>query len=184
MPRRQFRRNETNKKRAEHPRSNRAAVPVPKWFTRPDEVPAQPREGLLRADRNELLPLKNGGHVEASLGQALLRMLEGLLERHPDDFHALLAIIEGRTEEAPSARVEALKEAMLLRPDGSVIPGLRDVLLSAYQQTQEGPVLVNPFQLESNDQARALEQAEEEGYLRLAREIRKRKGRNDEGQTP
>jgi len=132
----------------------------------------------------EELVLKNGGRIEASLGQALLRALEGLLEQAPHHFRALHAIAEGRSSEAPPESVSALKDAHFLRPDGTAIPGLADVVVSAYQQTRDGPVLINPFQLETLDQVRALERMEQEGRLRLAHEIRKRTEGDGKGRVP
>jgi hypothetical protein len=131
------------------------------------------REGWLQEERRKILPLKNGGQIEAAFGLAGWRSLEHLLEQSPQNFRALLAIAEGRPGDADAQSIAHLSDSLFLRPDGSLEPGMRDVLLSSHTVTSEGSVLVNPFRLDTSDQAHTLEQIDDTGYQWLRREIRR-----------
>jgi hypothetical protein len=131
---------------------------------RRDDGAELPREGeLTQEEGRAALPLKNGS---------------SLLEQAPEHFQALLAIAYGRHAEAPSQSVEILKDALLLRPDGTLVPDLGNVLHSAYHQTAEGPVLINPFRLDDPEQVQMLEEMEQNALQKLLRRIRRENERD------
>lgn len=144
-------------------------------------MPAQLREERLEDEvEDKLFPLKNGGQIGGNHGQGVLENLRDLLEDDPQLFQALLAIVQGRPQDATPEAVSQLRSDLFLRADnGAIRPDIRDVLLSAYNETAEGPVLVNPFVLTSSEQPVELERMNKEANDRLLREIF-RKG-NDKG---
>jgi hypothetical protein len=126
--------------------------------------------------------LKNGSEIDAGWGITFWRALQSLLDQHPEHLQALLAIAKGRSEDAPARSVAFLRHGGLLLRDRTVNPDAQAVLLSAYQETAEGPVLVNPFRLDSPEQAQALESRDAERSHRLLRWLKRRE--NDEGRAP
>ncbi len=129
-------------------------------------------EELLEEERkSRILRLKNGVQIEASEGRIRLMDLEGLLEHHPDHFKGLLALARGKQEEVSAETIRFLGESRIFLRAGEINPDVRDVLLSAYQETAEGPVLVNPFRFTSVEEAREMEREEKRNADRLIREI-------------
>src|SRR5580704_17015667 len=132
-------------------------------------------EGWLPEEPKKKYTLKNGGQVEGSSGIGTLRALESLLVQSPDLFNALLAIVQGRAQDAtPEAITELRKATFIGARTGAVIPEIRDVLLSAYQETPEGPVLVNPYRFESEAEAREVERDYGQSLDWLARHLRRK----------
>ena len=131
------------------------------------------KEGLLTEGKDErVLRLKNGAQIEADWGNANYFALQGLLEQEPEAFHSLLEVARGGLRAIPEGHLSVLRNALLLRPDGTVTPGTRDVLLSAYRETPDGPALVNPFQFTSEEEVRREEQAEKNELDRVRRWLR------------
>jgi hypothetical protein len=130
---------------------------------------------LEEESEDPILRLKNGGQIKAGEGRIQWRDLTALLQQEPDLFRALLALALGRPEAMSAEHRKRLRYiGGFLERDGSIIPYVRDVLLSAYQETAEGPVLVNPFILESEEQAREFERRDNEAADWLLRELRKK----------
>jgi hypothetical protein len=145
-------------------------------------MPAQLREGRLEEEAERVFTLKNGKQMRGGEAIAALRGLQALLEQRPYLFRALLAIVQGRAEEAASEDIALLKDGCWLRADNGVLRDtIRDVLLSAYQETPEGPVLTNPFRFRDQGEANQIERIEEAHFNRLIRELRKR---DDKGPPP
>jgi hypothetical protein len=117
--------------------------------------------------------LKSGGKTSAIGGHFAVLHLQALLDQSPDDFRALLAIARGQPQDAAPECVERLKRGLLLHPrTGEIYPSdLRDILLSAYQETPDGPVLVNPFRLNDAAEAQEVERKQKEGVNWLLREV-------------
>ena len=78
--------------------------------------------------------------------------------------------------------MEALQRDGFLKQDGRLDADMQNVLLSAYQETTEGPVIVNPFQLTSPQDAAELSRSESKGIDRLLRRLRQQGG--DEKDRP
>jgi hypothetical protein len=124
-----------------------------------------------RQELRRVMTLKNGGKIDPTLGLVFHGILETILEKNSDAFHALLAIAQGQSESVSPSMEKHLKKCLLLKQDGSIADEFRDVLLSGYQK-EPGPMMINPFRLESKEQTRELESHEDENYRRLARWIR------------
>jgi hypothetical protein len=145
---------------------------------KPARMPVQRTEEWLADEERKQYTLKNGQQIEGRRGCLALLDLKGLLEQSPQFFRALLAIVQGRLEDASPEAVAYLKDCGYLRADtGAVRADIPDVLLSAYQETPEGPVLVNPFKFNSTDEAREVEQSEKTSIDWLIRELRKDGGK-------
>lgn len=128
------------------------------------------REGLLTEDEGErVVPLKNGAQVEVALGRATYQALRGLLAREPELFGSLLARARGEPGALSEDHDARLRDALFLRPDGTLAPATRNVLLSAYRQTPDGPALVHPFRFTSSAEATQEERAEDAAWDRARR---------------
>ncbi len=135
-------------------------------------LPDRSREGSLEEQERNRLTLKNGAEVDAARAIASLRSLERLLRVEPRLFHALVTIVQGRRNEVTPDVIAELQDAAFLRAGtGDVCADIPDVLLSAYQETREGPVLVNPFKFRSDADARIVESIDEARFNRLIRAI-------------
>lgn len=143
----------------------------------PANVPAAVREDLLTDRDNQLVQFKNGGQIESQWGRAWLGICRRLLEQEPRHFAALLALAQGRSGDVPPESMAFFKQVGGFLQGDDINPKVRGVLLSAYQETAEGPVLVNPFRFESEEQAREFEQEweriENRNLDRLIRHLRK-----------
>jgi hypothetical protein len=160
-----------NRKKSEvrRPKTSRLAHVTSTVVTIPAAIDSEEREDardtIAKERVNEedellrkIIPLKEPGkEIEAGLGLAELETLRSLLVKHPDHFQTLLAIAQGQEANDP-AGIKFLIHCAFLRKDGSINQCVRDVLISAYQNPSgEGPVLVNPFKLDNQQQAEMLE---------------------------
>ncbi len=115
--------------------------------------------------------LKSGGEINVVGGHFAVLQLQALLDKSPEDFRTLLAIARGNPQDAVPDSIERLKGGFLHPRTCEVHPPiLRDILLSSYQETPEGPVLVNPFQLNQATDAQEVERQTKEGLNWLVRE--------------
>jgi hypothetical protein len=148
------------------------------------QVPTEIRKKPL-ADKpqEKILQLKNGAQVEATIGVVYFEELSDLLDQEPEHFRTLLALARGQSEGIPAEHTKALQRDGFLKGGGVLDEDMRNVLLSAYQETAEGVVLVNPFLLATPVQAAELERLEERGLDRLIRKLRKQKG-DDKDRPP
>lgn len=136
-------------------------------------MPTMSADGMgtvLDEDGKTVLPLKNGRQIDVRLGLATYRTLCRFFEKDPELFNALRALAEGRDDLVSRYQRVALRRALLLRSDLTIRDAVRDVLLSSYQEP-DGPVLTNPFKLDSPEQARRLEQMEQAGLDKLLRRL-------------
>ncbi len=104
-----------------------------------------------RKERVELT-LKNGARADARHVLAVLGALRAMLELDPKRFGLLLAL--GQSERSADASADAraledLKREGFVGPDGKILPDVADILLSSLEMRGDGPVLVNPFRLQS-----------------------------------
>ena len=95
------------------------------------------------------LKLKNGASASIASALETWDSLDCMLDTEPELFAALLALAQGRPQEADPEQVKLLPKGSLFGSDGEVLPEVRDVLESGLQITKEGPVLANPFKLET-----------------------------------
>lgn len=141
------------------------------WSSANGKEQPELREELLSEERREQWPLKNGADIEIGIGQAYLRTLEGMLTNQPELFDSCRMIAQGQGENVPEAHRRSLRKSLVLRPDGTLLPGFADILLSAYQETPEGPVLANPFRLDSQEQADRMSRLETKSFGWLLRRL-------------
>jgi hypothetical protein len=152
----------TNSAKAVEPRPEVAAQT--EQATGPGSFLVQLREERMEEERADTMyPLKAGGQIGGRHGRFVLLDLEGILEQSPHLFQALLAIVQDRREDAPPEALARLSDCGYLKADdGTVRADIRDVLLSAFQDTPEGPVLgvtteylsffgINPIQFELHE---------------------------------
>lgn len=131
-------------------------------------------EERLEGDSEGLvISLKNGSRIGSNRGRTLLRHLERLLDSSPENFRALLGVARDETQLLSAEVEERLVRGGYLRADRATIhPDLRNVLLSAYRETPDGPLLVSPFQFENQEQVDELERQDGEFWRRMIRELR------------
>jgi len=153
------------------------ARPLPQ--ERRDDAAVRRMEGELSDERREVMALRNGGEIEIGMGQAYLGILQGLQSKEPGKFQSL--VDHARGAELPKDARAWLSSALVLRPDGTLLPGLLDVLRSAYRETPEGSVLVNPFRIDTPVQRETLQRAEAKTDSWIVREILRR---NDDMSGP
>jgi len=94
--------------------------------------------------------LTTGAEMELRDARANLRILRGIQNSAPDLFTSLVSIVKPKGLTKPPGEVspqaiDALKAAIVMRPDGSLLPGLAEVLDAAYKETREGVVLADPI---------------------------------------
>jgi hypothetical protein len=129
---------------------------------------------------NRVVPLKNGGSINAELGLILLSSLRTLLAQEPEHFRTLLAMARGNKTDIDEESITLLHYHSFLDDHHHLLPGLRDVLLAAYQETKEGPVLGNPFQFKDEREAKALEAVDEQRKIRFLRDVLAKLDKADE----
>ncbi len=160
-------------------------------ITRPEERPAQPREGpLTKEEKRPKLPLKRtGGLIDVGLASAAVTHLRRLLEEHPREFQALVAVADGRQEEVSRATLAMLHKAGYVRKDGSPLPVVAEVLLAAYRpDTPDGPCVVDALDLGGSEDAATVARLEKKredrarkGPRRLLRDLSRQEGDEDRG---
>ncbi len=110
-------------------------------------------------EEEQLLALKNGSRHNARHALAEWRNLERMLRHHPHHFNGLLALCRhqeptaaGQPELLPADSITYLKTDGVLGKDSEVRPIVRDVLLSSYQITPDGPAMTLPFAFSSHEE--------------------------------
>jgi hypothetical protein len=144
------------------------------------------REGCLtRQESGKIVRLKNGAQIEEKRGWECLNCLRTLAEDEPEHFQTLLSIARENSTDVNSAHVKILIEDGFLTKCGSIHLDMRDVLFSAYQETNEGPIVANPFKLTDVTESHRLEADEEERYQAFRRKvIGKMREQDDKGRFP
>src|SRR6185312_4639018 len=96
----------------------------------------------------QLMSLRNGATIDVKDGRAAWATLNSLLHTHRALFNAVLAKVRGET--VTHIMEQELRRALLTLPSGELMRDIHDVILSGYQETKDGPVIVNPFKLETD----------------------------------
>jgi hypothetical protein len=132
--------------------------------------------GRLQQEGYEL-PLRKSGraNVRHALGQ--VERLALLLRHNPEHFYALLAVAEGRPEEAKPESVAFLKNTGHLTQDGAMREWQRDVLVSSFEVAGDGPVLAMPFDLRAEGAVDIIEQVQRQMDEDLKGVLRRGPGR-------
>ena len=160
-------------------------------ITRPEERPAQPKEGpLTEEEKRPKLPLKKAGALmDVELASLVVMQLRRLLEEHPREFQALVALADGRTEEVSRTTITMLHKDRYVRRDGSLLPVIAEVLRAAYRPaTPDGPCVVDALDLRGAEDAATVERVEKKretrarkGPRRLLRDLSREDGDEDRG---
>jgi hypothetical protein len=114
------------------------------------------------------LPLKSSG-VLADV-RHILNVLEDLRSKQrvrPQEFEALVAIHQGRPQDAGPNEIKYLKDHDLVGADGHISPDVAAVLASGLEVRDNSYVLVQPFRLSSEQDRVIANQAEEQNTRAL-----------------
>ena len=120
---------------------------------------------------NKTVLLKNGALISTELALILLSGLRSLLENEPEHFKTLLAVANGDKQRIDQESTTVLRSQSFLDEDNCILQSMRDVLLSAYQETKEGPIVGNPFRLLDLRDARALEGIDKQRKAKFLRDV-------------
>jgi hypothetical protein len=114
------------------------------------------------------LPLKHSGElVDVRHALSVVEALRAKQRVFPDRFEALVAVAQGRPEEAGAKHLESLKQDRYLGPDGKVRPDIAAILASALETRDNTHVLVQPFRLTSEQEKLIADQALEQNARTL-----------------
>jgi hypothetical protein len=127
------------------------------------------------------ITLKNGAVVDARRAVTIVEQLQIELASHPEEFKSLVALAEGRPQDADPAHFEELFACAFLENDHAIEPIVRDLLLNSYQVTPEGPVVV-PLRLQDAADLPAAQRAQRQSDRQLRSILRKL--RSDGGPSP
>ncbi|MGE4003403.1 MAG: hypothetical protein AB7I48_24720 [Planctomycetaceae bacterium] len=108
------------------------------------------------------LKLKNGSEVDAFKAYSVWRLLVIMESEAPKDLSLFSAFARhGENKLHPKSR-DALRNRWRgwFTPEGTLDPVARDVVLSAYRETGDGPVVVEPFHLEKRSDVEAFKLVE------------------------
>jgi hypothetical protein len=142
-------------------------------------VSDQPETGTLTKKGNRpQITLRNGAVVDARRAVVIVQQLQVTLARHPNEFKSLLALAEGRPQDADPRHFEELWAQAFLNNDHSIKPIVRDVLLTCHHITAEGPVIV-PLRLKDAVDLPAVEEAQRASDQFLRDILHRRKGSDD-----
>lgn len=125
------------------------------------------------------LRLKNGIEVDARRAYVKWKSLEAVHSQHPDDFSLLLALARDNLSAVlPEARASLKNEYRNSFDNaGELDPETRNILLSAFRETPDGSMLVNPFQLTIQAEIDMFDRVERK-YVRAYRRL------SDRGDDP
>jgi hypothetical protein len=154
--------------------------------------PARRDGRQVTGQHDKMVLLKKGGEIEYKEGCFCYDFLTLLLDRHPQHFSGLLALDQGRIQDILPESIAYFStgrgRGIYTTAEGAIKPTMSAVLRSAYQETRDGRVLVNPFLLESEAQAQELEQVREQhdkaSLDRLLRYLRDMDDGTDKGSSP
>jgi hypothetical protein len=114
-----------------------------------------------KRDEGPKFTLKNGDQVDADWTVILYESLVAMQDVRPRRFQSLLALAQGRAGDVVADDLEYFKEAGFITPAGALSSDVQSVLVSAYQETPEGAVLINPVRLETQADRAAVERIEQ-----------------------
>lgn len=132
------------------PEADRISSPTP--------ATASGRESRLDEGAAPTVILKNGARLDVRIALAEWRALVGLLEAQPQVFRAALEMARGHDQ--PPSVLRTLRRNWLTFRTGELRPPVRDLLLSSYRETPEGPVMTFPARLADEESRVAVEQDE------------------------
>ena len=134
---------------------------------------------------SNMLPIKNTNiKIHGVWARLWQENLEGLLEKHPDVFQTLRDLVEGRTENIDPQHRHMLEEWNYLAKDGTPLPSVKAILPAIYRESPDGPCIVEPFEVKTQEVSTAVQRMDErrEGRQRqgAGRLLRKLSGLDDD----
>jgi hypothetical protein len=109
--------------------------------------------------RDTKMPLKNGGgEMEIGSARAWEEELRILLEREPEHYQALRALVEGRREEVSEQQLHDLLKWGFLARDRTPLPGVQAVIKAAHRETADGPALADPLDVRTTEAAELVQE--------------------------
>jgi hypothetical protein len=166
-------------------RSNRQLMETP-LPGQDDNQPQDSGDGRLwsrrrrRETARQTVQLKNGLKAEVGIVLGCLDILHAMQLRNPDEFAALVVLVQPRgakhlpgREVLTPAALAGLRDSGIIHKDGSVSPAIAMVLDAAFlePETGGGAVLRDPIVHTDKEQARYLEDFERDSLKRLLRSI-------------
>jgi hypothetical protein len=107
------------------------------------------------------LQLNNGHMLNVRCGLLYYNSLKTLSELEPEIFRSVLSLARDPSIEIQREHLDRVKQiGGILQPDGAIKDAVRNVLTSSYQETTEGPVLINPFIIKNTELANEIESIE------------------------
>jgi hypothetical protein len=104
------------------------------------------------------MPLKNGGEMELGCAHSMEEWVRSLLERDPEHYQALRALVEGRHEEVSVQHIRDLHDWGFLVSDRTPIPGVQAIMEAAHRDTPDGPTLVDPLAVRTPEAAELVQE--------------------------
>jgi hypothetical protein len=156
-----------------------------------EERLVEEQKGRPRDDEPEM-PLKNGGGRMSVIETRILEgVLRGFLEKDPEHFRALWALVDGRKAEVSKQQIRDLRRDLLLGRDLNPLPDVQAVMTAAVRDTPDGLCLVDPIDVRSAEDAaivrhwdEELERRRQKGAGQLWRKIFRDDKGNDRGRSP
>lgn len=128
------------------------------------------------ADLSQIrLKLKDGTEVLAQRAYVQWQVLERFQQKFPVEFHLLLLLAKNELPPLPLhvyqglCRGDGRLDRTFFGKNGMVEEETRHLLVSAYRETSEGAMLVNPFELSTIEERQALDR-----IGRRVRQLRRR----------
>jgi hypothetical protein len=128
-------------------------------------------ETLSEDEEGPLLRLKTGEEVNARPAYIIWTMFLVAQSKEPEELKLMVALARGiDLEIAPAIHSEAIyRNPLLFGPDRKMTAVARQVMLSAFRETPDGDVLVNPFQLATEKENDIFNDVETQAVERIRR---------------
>ncbi len=135
--------------------------------------------------RETKMPLKSGGEMELGWARSWEEDLRLLLERHPEHYRTLQALVDGRREEASDQHIRDLQKGPFLDEAGMPRPDVQAIMKAAHRDTPDGPTLVDPLAVRTPEAAELVQEHDdkyEKRKMTAARHLVRKLLDQDDGQ--
>ncbi len=118
------------------------------------------------------LPLKNdSGSMELGWVRNWEEHVRELLERNRELYLALQALVEGHPEQVTEQQLRDLREEGYLARDLKPLPGVQAIIQAAARETPDGPCVVDPLDVRTEDTAKAVQKFDQQSEVRRERRM-------------
>jgi hypothetical protein len=144
----------------------------------------QRREAPMTSDKQPRLRLKNGSDVDARPAYVQWSMLEAMQARHSEELNLLITVANATQSGTTTKSGEYFRTQYRnwFEPDGQMKTLVREVIQNAIRKTPEGLVIVNPFQLRTQDERDIFKRVQDQDD-RFLRDLFRARGEPDSGQS-